>query len=522
MRDFPAKPVLLLAALLAFPASAEPLDLLPPALSQTSPQAVRSVPVAESFPDMRFVPPPQIGLRHELDENLWHEANIGDIAALLAEPWHFADSPALTALARHILLLPAPPPALPEGGQFWRYQLARLFDLGALGDIAAVLQRQPALLASRFMDLLRLRMALAENRLDFACALNAAAGDDLPMTPIHAAQITALCEIYARDYAAAALTARFLRENDAPAAPAQLDFLAVLNGIISGRRAVRAPQSALDENLRTVLRLDSRPVSLRAIANAHPAVLGGIASDLALAENLRAAAARRAAALGIMPVEPLRALMPPPPDNLITRARALREELISAEKLDWIALARARKPELRALPPSPSVRWFARDMVRALLINGTHRNLSRWISLLPPLVSPPPDYASAAAPRQAFLHLLNDLALPERGILALTAAEERRARIRLNQLRDALYDGIFSPRLLNDASSRRIDEHLAAASAAGRRGETALRVLMALGATSPAGAPPDVLRLCLLALRHAGFGRQAWDIAVEAAILNAP
>lgn len=296
-----------------------------------------------------------------------------------------------------------------------------------------------------------------------------------------------------------------------------------------------------------------------AVANVAPKPVG-VAGTVAIARDgsqtlpSRIDAAERAFAAGLIPIEELIALYELAPaangdavagisasDSPLTRAALykaaasaatpdVRARLIAAAlqrgrvRGDYFSQVALYKPYAQQVQPSRNLAWFAPEAARLMFLAGNNDRGSFWLNLVE---------TSAANPdlaRQApGLRLLGRLARgrggdpgnqdPVAAWAKASGADERKTAQAY-----ALFAGLgqriggwtgFSPITQNGSIAAQINQ----AAQSGRRGETVLLSLIAFDGDRLAATDPAALTAALGGLTSVGLGKEAHEIALQAAVL---
>jgi hypothetical protein len=571
-------------ALLAAPLAAQPTQLIPlprqpTAPAETAPPAPSEPaerPVINPGP-VQAVPlgaldPSSVGTLSGdagYGGDLWTGSDRGIVERLIALLPVNERSVAARDLARRLLLTTA---AVPEGQPTAKsilgLRVERLAVLGLTDAASDLAQRAPAALADPKLARAATDALLLRNDTAAACAMQQIwVRDD---TDPFWMKLGFLCRVGDSDLNTAALVLSLVREQgvDDPAFLALADVLTN----VRGAKLDSLPQPSPLQY--AMLRAAKRPPPADALATASPAVAAPLV-DLGLGDmDQRLAAAERAESAGTLPAASRARLYaavtfsaedkrdiaatvgklannPPRAAALLYQAAAVqsvpvaRGELLrrlwqhADERGLFATVARAALPLAQGFAPSDELAFMARDMTRALLAAGDARTARQWQQWL---LARPADDASAAAAAQIWLPML--VATPGSAGTVATAAwdkwleaakdapeaqRQRRAAVAIqlleglgyqvppNALRDAL--GARGARGETPAPPLTLRGALLAADA-GRRGETALYALHALGTTGPAASDPGALSLVLASLRKAGFEADARALALEAVLAN--
>lgn len=550
-------------------------DSLPPAPQWPSERDIEVNRLAEVDPDSLGVLGPDDG---GLGPDAWDGSEPAVITALLRALTGDIASPTLRGLAVRLLLSSArPPAAAPAGGltvadavaaardsDFLRLRAERLYDLGAL----AGLNRLLALVPQRVWD-----PSLAEARVDGlllagrdagACAEVPAGLARYPQS-LYWLKAQVYCQFLEGQADQALLGVDLLREQ----APDSDPVFFRLADALAAQTAGEVGEADLTPLTLAMLRKSGGGLSLSAVDEAPPLLLHGIASlgfaSAGIASSgittqggsdhaVHASAVERLAQLGALPGERLagayevfefteaeladalaeaertaereggavraRALLYRAANReslAAARAELLRAAFLSAETDGRShAVAQATAPLLQEIAPAAELAWFAPLAARALYRAGQFERAGAWLAVLRadgqshpesraayealrPLRrlaggAEPLDPAALAGEHGLLLFVLSRALGQDEGLLATTRAEATPLpRV---------------PQLLA----------LADAGAAGRRGETVLLALAALGPEAPAGSHPLALGYAVAALTAAGLGGDARAFALEAAL----
>jgi hypothetical protein len=488
-----------------------------------------------------------------LPVDLWRGLDAASAEKWLAGSGTSADpaprSPALHQLWRRLLLSTAPPPpgqdAAKTDDDLLQERLQALYRSGLLGDIAEVLGKGGS--ADPTTRLWRARVDIYLGARDKGCqALAGPVEQQLPR-PLRAEKQVLLgyCAAVAGDTAAAALSASLAREEGSEAELA-LSVLGSLDGGVSQRPPLPSRLSLLDYRF---LELTGPIDAAQVLKNAEPALLVAIAQSSALDIRVQVTAAEAALRLNAMTPEAVATVYRRLPetaarsgatgDPVLQRAQLLRavettqaadrkvrlmRTLLNEGRRAGLHLQTARMlaPELAQLWPAPETATLAETIVETALAGGDLELARRW--------------AESAANLQHWLALI-DLADPQSRQLrqsGLAYLDELAARGRLGPaplhrlvtVLDAL--DITVPLRLWEAAGRiaqptggHLPEtgvlgELAQAAQQKEAGRTILLIMRTLGPDGPEGANVLALGDTIRALRLAGLGADARQLAVEA------
>ena len=472
------------------------------------------------------------------------------------QPW-----PSLYQLQRRLLLTSAPPPPGQPGDEpLVRLRAERLWAMGDLDDLSALLKVVPTPAATPGLKRLQAESALLAGDTAGACdqamALRGSAGDD----PF-AAKLQVFCLFAGGKAREAGLGVDLLRDqkvND-PAFFAAADTLA---GIGAGRVDVRGAPAPL---VLAMARLAKLPLP-DAAAPADPPVLRALAG---LPGDGQLALAERAEAVGALSTDGLREIyqravfsqadLAAPLATLAAekgaRGRALmyraqtteqtpggKAEVIAkalsiaAEHSGFAAAARLYAPDIAAITPTVDLGWFGYPAARALITAQRLDAARLWLSLARAQGLTDEGAASAVA---ALAPLFRLAARDEQPLAPLLAAWRkarsalpgdagaRREQVLLGLL-GALGDKVPAEEWLAllegpanvSATLPRpaLRQLLRTAADANRVGETVAFALACLGDLDK--TEPVLLAQVVGALRQLGLETEARLVAVEAAIAN--
>lgn len=211
------------------------------------------------------------------------------------------------------------------------------------------------------------------------------------------------------------------------------------------------------------------------------------------------------------------------------KAEILRAALLAAEADGRAnAVARALQPLLGELAPSPELAWFAPLAARTLFRLGALERAGAWLSVLrlDGIRHPESQEAyEALTPLRRLAGGAEPLAAETGAAAADPAAAERRLLMlvlsrALGQKETLTWaelagEGAVEARPLESLPSLLA---LGDAAAEGRRGETVLLSIAALGPDAPADSHPLALAYTVSALAAVGLGNEARALAIEAAL----
>jgi hypothetical protein len=442
-----ALPALLIAAALSAPALAQvgpPLRLVQPPPTPAVPNAV-SPPAPDTGAGTQVLPPGVQAMplapvdpawagsltasQGALPETLWQGTQKVFVAATLPllQP---TLSPTLQELSRRLLLSNATAPTGDEPAKsrsLAAIRLERLLALGYVDATAELIDRLPWKGDPEPLDRLRVEIGFLKNDNEAACRRVQDAIGRYQDVWWDRAQIA--CQALAGDPGKAALGLSLLRERQVPRDQVFDSLIEAVGGHTA--KLERMPDAT---PIRVALLAAAKlPLPADALQNADPAVLRAWATNPQVPAERRLAAAERAAALGVLPLDDLRSLyaeitvkpeerkaaIQQAADNPraravlyatasqetvpAARAEALQSLLQAGLKRDEFPVtARLVAPLLLELEPSPDLDSFAPMAARALYAVDRAQEAGRWAEI-------------GGASAQAQLFLVARLALGENG-----------------------------------------------------------------------------------------------------------
>jgi hypothetical protein len=337
------------------------------------------------------------------------------------------------------------------------------------------------------------------------------------------------------------------------------NFVAVAAVVTGDAKAKSVKKIAsADPVLIATMQLAGMPAPAAAAAPAPqptgPAGTVKIARDGSQPLPNRIDAAERAFAAGLIPIEELIALYELAPaangdpvaaisgaDSPLTRAALykataaaatpdMRARLIAAAlqrgraRGDYFSQVALYKPYAQQVQPARNLAWFAPEAARLMFLAGNNDRGSFWLNLVESAPANP-DLARQAPG----LRLLGRLARGKGGIVGdqdpvVAWAKASGADQQKTTQVYALFAGLgqkiggwtgIAPITQNGSLAAQINQ----AALAGRRGETVALSLIALGGDHLASCDPADLTAALGGLNSVGLGKEAHDIALQAAVL---
>ena len=482
-------------------------------------------------------------------------------------------SPVLRSLRRRLLLTSA---AVPEGEASGPGLLGlRLEKLAAAGDLSALvglLERVSGNAGDAAVSRARADALLLVGDLAGACG-EARAAVRISQDA-YWLKVTAFCRVLEGDAAGASLAVELLLEEGED----DQVFFALMNRLLAGDIGDDATPLEIGE-LITLTPLDlgmfraaRQSVPLGAIVNAPPLILRAIATTPATSINTRLQAADAALGMGAIDAELLSQIFAAldftdgERDNALVianadlgaKADALLHQMVlqrtdpleQAELLgaawrlarrngNYAIMAQVNLSAARAIEPSPALVASAAEISRALLLAGDLERVFGWyavarakasdgdldatralLDMWPLLQITDPEHTLPWSEQILDLWWQGQTALPPR---------QRVARGRLlfalleamgQEVPDSFWSRLYSGPLVDAAlaPNMAIWRGMVAAANAGRRGETVLMVLLAVGDEGVSRASPTVLGSAVASLRSVGLEREARALALEAAL----
>jgi hypothetical protein len=341
--------------------------------------------------------------------------------------------------------------------------------------------------------------------------------------------------------------------------PGIQNFLAVA-AVVTGDakpKSIKKPIVTAEPVLVALMKLAGLPAPAASGAVAPrsvgPAAWAAVAGDGTQPIAIRIDAAEHACAAGLIPIQELVALYAMAPlalgdpvaglaasDSPLTRAALyqaaassqlpeIRARLIAAAlqrahgRGDYFLEAALYAPFTRQVQPNREFVWLAPEAVRALLVTGNLDRASFWLTLLNGAQGNP-DLARAAPGLRLLAHLAAGTGGDAQGADPVTAWRQATGAGELQAAQlYAIFAGVgqriggwngIAPIVQNGSSAAAIN----AAALAGRRGETVLLSLVALGGDKVGAADPAALAASLGGMTAVGLGAEARQIAIEAAV----
>lgn len=564
-------------------AAAGPIRLMPQEEAQKpEPRPLETGPIAEKtrapesiqVEGLNAVDPDSVGTIGPADGGLgvdmWSGTSRQFVDMLLSRLPDRIESPTLRDLARRLLLTVARVPLAEKGGRTQTNLLAlrvkRLRALGLVADAGALLAAAPSRVRDSGSHRLDIEQMVIENNFDGACA--ELLHDGRRRTDKEWQRLSIYCQLRAGKTESAAFAANVLSET-----PGFDDraFLALADRL-GGAEDVKVASLPSPTPVHLAMLRDTKLPVPGDVANSDsPIVLRLVAMNDKVDVDIRLRAAERAAHLGSLTPEKLRALYEgiglPASDieramsiaekDSSARARALLYRAARAQKVATAKAAVLRRafesaraagltaltvrlylPMLRKLPASATLAWFAGDAARALLASGAVDAARPWLFMI-----------RQRALRDDSARDLRDRLWADT-VLAGEAGSDANEPVAMNawfaalkrhdgetaaakgELTYALMQGIgiyppdgFQEHLLAlppgkprpSVAPPGVLQALAEAAAGRRRGEAVALTLIAFGQTAPSAAGAQVLSSALKGLVAVGLADDAQALALETA-----
>lgn len=554
----PGKPLILTSPNLEAPPPAEaPKVETPPAAAGEFPGGPPKPAPRFEVEELKAPDPDAIGTLDEaqggLGMGMWHGTPAALVRKMLPALPAAPGSRAAHSLSRRLLLSAA---AAPNGNRgqtpsLLELRAERLFAMGEIDGLAALLKAAPASLASPGLSRLKVDTFLLAGDAKAACAEAAIMSQTAPLDP----RLSVFCQLAAGKTLEAGMALDLMRERK----DADHAFIAAAE-VMGGTPPAKVDKLPHPTPLHlAAFKAAKLPLPADAALNAPPSMLRAIADNPGMAVDHRITAAERAEALGILDTESLRKLMEgvaltpaeqqaaatqgdkaPKGRVLWLRAAgaeqipAARAELITrillaaAERHAFTATARLYAPLIAELKPAPDLAAAAPMLARALYAVGRPEAAGHWLAL----AKTDPAAAKLAAglwPLARIARVGLDPSPADSFGVWLDGAQmnERRTVVTLSMLQ-AVGESIPASAWVAHAAGSvsgpspkpALKALLRAAAEGARRGEMVLLSVAALGEGGLESADPDTLNRVVVFLRQAGFEREARELAIEAVLAN--
>jgi hypothetical protein len=546
------------------PTTSQPLppsDMPPPDMPAQEPGA--TLPGALPMPAQPMPMPaaaaaaPAAAIGADLGPNLWLGTETSRLMTLIPQ----LPAPVTVPGPRDLQLRLLTSAAVPQGAQpgsdpLLSFKADRLNAMGfsdaALGLTSAAANAAPA------NPQQAVEQALTAGDTNTACATVDSTIARMPTPDLYWRKALIFCQLARQQTDQASLGLDLLREMPNKDA-ATSNFVAAASVVTGDAKPKSVKKIATgDPVLIATLKLAGLPTPAAA-ANAAPKPVGpagavAIARDGAQPLPNRIEAAERAFSAGLIPIEELIALYELAPsangdpvaavsasDSPLNRAALykaaasaavpdLRARLIGAAlqrgrvRGDYFAQVKLYAPYAQQVQPARNLAWFAPEAARVLFLSGNNDRGGFWLNLVETAG------ANADVARQApGLRLLGRLARGRGGTTgnqdpvaawgrAVNASQQQQTQVY------AIFAGLgqriggwtgISPITQNGSLAQQINQ----AALSGRRGETVLLSLVAFGGDRLASTDPAAMSSALGGLSAVGLGKEAHQIALEAAVL---
>jgi hypothetical protein len=512
-----------------------------------------------------------------LGAELWRGSPRALVATLIAALPHAVPSPALRDLAHRLLLTSAAPPegARGEGPSLLSLRARALAEMGDAAGLRALAAVIPASLSDEALARLRVESSLVDDDSKAACA--DIAGEIRQYGGAFWQKLQVFCQLLAHKPSEAELGVGLLHEEGEDKDAAFFSLVDALSGA-KGIKVTRL-EAATPLHL-AMMRAAKLPLPEEVLRTPEPMVLRAVANSPNASPELRLSAAEHAALVGALAPEALLAVYDQAKvseddlKNALSEAQAsygprARVLLYRAAKAQSVPTARAEAiqaalslarsarvydlaiaanlPLIDSLTPAPELAFFAPEAGRAYYYAGRSENAVRWLELLRLQGGSDAEASAAAARLWPYTRLagpggaawVNDPYLAWRKADAATKtgdaktgdaklADDRAARLLGlftalgSAVPAALWQPLYASAEVEPAAmpSVALWQGLGEAAAAGRRGETVLFALVAVGASAAGDANPVALERVIEALRRVGLEQEARRLAIEAAVAN--
>ena len=504
-------------------------------------------------------------------QDLWRDTDRAFVDSLLRRLPGDIRSPTLRELARRLLLTIATPPVVPSGVAPPRGSsllALRAERLAAMGEVDGV-NELLAVVSSRQDDepMARTRvnsLLLAQDN-DEACR-QVRGGIAAFHAHAYWQKAMVLCNMVAGDTDKVMLGVDLLREMGATDDPVFL----TLASAASGGTAEVPPDAALTPLHLAMMIATGRPIPMSVVEQAPPDLLIAIARSRTADAEVRARAAERGCAAGLISGDALAQIYgeffftpdqvanaissyaaSPGPQTRAMLYQAARAQSLPATRAEVLrvalqqtsddgiykAMVRAFLPLLLEVPPSPELSWFTGTAGRALYATGRFESANGWLALGRQEAFLNPAAATAVAALWPYSRLAGDVALTTDGSLAgwssmhggTADADQSRRQTLLRAAFQALGEQDSLPWNTIATAAEATPRPLPAAalfyalqdaSESQRVGETVLLTLVVLGTAGPAESHVMALSWSIAALNRIGLEHEARALAIEAALAN--
>lgn len=496
--------------------------------------------------------------------DMWQGASRADIDRYLARLPVPTRSPIMNDLARRLLLTGAQPPEGASGGtSLLATRLNRLIAAGqtqAALDLGAAVgkERGPAVAAG----IARAALAQGDDRLACDALKDIPPGND----PAHdemaafSVKLSAYCQIAAGNTEIASLTLDLAREEGMDDAL----FYSLASEAAAGI-TLRAPEPNKLSIVDTAFyRLAERELPENAVEIAEPALLQSLLADPSISDEMKVAAAERAAAYGLLDGRDLAGYYSKPsftPDQMaglltsdIPESSGLRRAMIfqsigaavaADERIHLFKLAfataesaglyyptvEALYPELDRMVPSDALRPLAPAAARAFIAIGERSRAQDWMALmssgqtlgrdvreLTGLMRVSGGSAQSFDTEKASAEIVSDLKSGVKATQLYAASEAMMLEALGFQLTPAVWDALLDARsaLTGEVPPEALLNRLQVAGQKKAVGETVLLAIEAVGQKGPGAVHPRASAQAIASLKAVNLESEARRLALEA------
>ena len=501
-----------------------------------------------------------------LGRDMWRGSAQSSVERLLPRLPGLLASASMRDLARRLLLTSATPPrrrgaaAQDSAGRLLSLRVDRLAALGDIEGLNSLLDMVPRRLDNEAIARARVEGLLLDDHAAEACQKVRGEIAQRHGDP-YWRKAMVFCQIHSGEVDQAMLGVGLLREQGLADDSTFFSLIDAYSGVEVADLAVASPLHF------AMLDVVGRPFPEDLTEDASPGILVALAKSAEADPGLRALAAERAVAAGILEPDTLVAIYQgfefdaddfddpvgkaegrggPRSRALLyqairgreavsERAELLRAVLDHAERDGRYEMAvRVFLPALLAVPASPEMIWFAEAAGRALYAAGRYDAAGKWLLLARQEAIIDPQAAAALTALWPYSRLAGRQVLAWAGNLEVWR-EARAQNSAFDPEQIALLRSAFMALGESDsmtwidlvAETERSTQPmpdaallyaLQNASEMRRLGETVLLGLLVLGEAGPAESHPLALNSVLRALREVGLEREARALAIEAAI----
>jgi hypothetical protein len=479
-----------------------------------------------------------------LGANLWQGSSTAELIALIPKLPAPQTQPSLRDLQLRLLLTKAPGPN--AGGGIDLLVPLRAERLHAMGfsTEAMLLTKGAAAAAADPRD--AFEKALTAQDTDTACARvdDAIAGQQI--MDLYWRKALVFCQITRGQTDQASLGLDLLRETAGKEA-ATKDFITLASVLLGESKAKKVKLSGTPDPLLAAMmsKAGLKPGTVQSAAPAKPTGLAGAAAasrDESLPLNARIEAAELAFGGGLVTADELTGLyrqakftgdplaMPDSPMmraqlyqaadqafDPVRRAQFVQRALVNARaRGTYFAQGAIYRPIADRITPAPNLAWFAPEAARLMFWSGNVDRGGFWLNLAQGSSATQPDLARTLPGLQVLAQMagLAGTYQPDPVMAWQQAGGNPGTAERLRGIQAGLgLPGGIAPAASGDAAA------IGEAAQAGRRGETVLLALVALGGRGLAASDSAALAQSLGGISAVGLNDDARRIGLEAAIL---